>query len=51
MSKEKKIVNFYELKSVQKKMDKNDIKGYETHHIPLNSRIACIAASGSGKTN
>ena len=46
-----KIVNFYENKSVQKKLDKNDICGYNEHFIKLNSRIACIAASGSGKTN
>ena len=51
MSKENKIVNFYEHKSVQKKMDKNDISGYLSDHIPLNSRIACVGASGSGKSN
>ena len=51
MTSKKGITNFYEHKSVQKKLDKNEIKGYEDHQISLNSRIACVASSGSGKTN
>ena len=51
-SKEKKdIVNFYEHKELKKLMPKNDIQGYDIHHIALNSRTLICASSGGGKSN
>ena len=45
------MINFYELKKVQKFLTKSHNPNYEKHHIKVPFRSIIIGSSGAGKTN